>query len=482
MATTYYVSSSDGNDGNSGLTEDLAWATFNGNVNNTSKFTADDTVKFKCGDTFNDAGDWEFRSTGTSSGYITLTSYGTGAKPIFSIPNNNTTGLLVNGRNYIIFDGIDFQDGMVDKIKLQLMSATNCIVRNCDFSGNVTDHALRVYGGSCENLTIDNCTFTDAGHLDVIRIYATTPEAINNITVSNCTIVGTAGNGIYIYCDESINDAGYKPQNITIDNNSISDTGYCAIVAVMDNSTISNNICTNIGYITTPNINAIQLGDCDDCIIEGNSISTVRTSVPDGSGIILDFAYADDDHITERAIVRNNYIYDCNDGAGVSTYKSANCIIYNNIIVNCDQGMSGANSNSVNNLFYNNVIYNPTDNCLKLRSSSTAVAYNNIFYGAVGSGVRLETGATVTEDYNCYYDCGTNFTGGVIGANSFESDPLFRSPTDYHLQKTSPCRDSGTLISSITTDYEGNPRKMGSGQDMGAYEYYKARIKNATLR
>jgi hypothetical protein len=57
--------------------------------------------------------------------------------------------------------------------------------------------------------------------------------------------------------------------------------------------------------------------------------------------------------------------------------------------------------------------------------------------------------------------------------NSFLAVPSdhFVNPTsDFHLKPTSPAVDAGTSTDAPNTDLEGNPRPVGAGFDMGAYE------------
>jgi hypothetical protein len=82
-ATTYYVSSSMGNDGNDGLSQGAAFATI-AKVN-TLSLQPDDRVLFKCGDTWQ-AEQLVIRWSGTSSAPIEFSSYPAGCtnKPVFS--------------------------------------------------------------------------------------------------------------------------------------------------------------------------------------------------------------------------------------------------------------------------------------------------------------------------------------------------------------------------------------------------------------
>jgi hypothetical protein len=41
---------------------------------------------------------------------------------------------------------------------------------------------------------------------------------------------------------------------------------------------------------------------------------------------------------------------------------------------------------------------------------------------------------------------------------------------DYHLQATSPVRDSGNTLSAVPVDYDGTARPLGAGYAIGAFE------------
>ena len=76
--STYYISSSLGNDLNNGLSENTAWKT----LENISKISGGDTVKLKCGDTF--FGSIAVPDCNTTQCQTCITSYGDGEKPIIS--------------------------------------------------------------------------------------------------------------------------------------------------------------------------------------------------------------------------------------------------------------------------------------------------------------------------------------------------------------------------------------------------------------
>jgi len=59
----------------------------------------------------------------------------------------------------------------------------------------------------------------------------------------------------------------------------------------------------------------------------------------------------------------------------------------------------------------------------------------------------------------------------VGAAKNLTADPNFVSyPTNLHLSSGSPCIDVGTAEGAPSTDGDGNPRPVGAGFDIGAYE------------
>lgn len=85
---------------------------------------------------------------------------------------------------------------------------------------------------------------------------------------------------------------------------------------------------------------------------------------------------------------------------------------------------------------------------------------NSIIHGNFGAsqGVNLASGIQVQ-----------NSAGDDLGA----SNPLFvNAPLDYHLQSTSPARNSGNNLNTIgASDLEGRSRVLEGTVDLGAYEF-----------
>jgi len=113
---------------------------------------------------------------------------------------------------------------------------------------------------------------------------------------------------------------------------------------------------------------------------------------------------------------------------------------------------------------------------------------NSTVYGNTGVGLQCDTGATSTHvrntiaygntGGNILNNCGATVAKNLCAALSAEcavfGDPLFvAAPGDLHLGNGSPGINAGELISSITVDYDGNPRQQDT-QDIGAYERTQA--------
>jgi len=149
--------------------------------------------------------------------------------------------------------------------------------------------------------------------------------------------------------------------------------------------------------------------------------------------------------------------------------------IKNNIFANdpSDRGSWGVLGTSLRNaVVVNNVFANIRYFGVGLRDSShNGVVRNNIFYNFGGSSIYFSEGDNLDGDYNIIHGGGRV---PVTGANDMVGiDPLFVDPSgfNFELQSNSPARDSGSSVQAPSTDIIGVSRPLGSGYDIGAYEY-----------
>jgi len=108
------------------------------------------------------------------------------------------------------------------------------------------------------------------------------------------------------------------------------------------------------------------------------------------------------------------------------------------------------------------------DNAYEGVEGGTLAITNSIIWN--NDGMEITAGEVVNY---CDVD------GGYAGAGNIDVNPMFDNPAalDFRLAVGSPCVDTGTVV-NINHDCIGNPRPMGSGFDLGAYELDPAPILN----
>jgi hypothetical protein len=452
-AATYYVSSSDGSDSDSGLTEALAWATLT-KINATT-FAAGDSILFKRGDTFR--GGISQNEDGTNSDWIVYGAYGTGAKPLilgakdlsatgdWELHSGNvwkttaTLGTIQDDISNLIFNNEAYCG--YKKKSIDSLNAAH------KFYYNRTDDLLYLYATSNPGTFYTH--IEAAGNYDVAQglLYWITSSYIK---VKDLDVRYSSAAGIETH------------------------TGNCITIEDCDVSYIGGE------WLVVDDASLTRLG---------NGISMVQTN--------------------DSIIVRRCNVSQCFD-AGISPqYWSAssmtNMWIYSNIITNCwysYETWCGAISTLTNIHFYNNTCVAAGDcwsgSTLQRPDAdgashvlihtlagtvSNITVRNNILKDSEHFGFKVNDNiAKLTSDYNLIFcdtiayanetDKYTTLAAWVAAvsqdANSVSGDPLFTSATDFHLLSGSPAIDAGTDL-DLTTDYYGST--IGTLPDIGAIEY-----------
>ncbi len=114
-----------------------------------------------------------------------------------------------------------------------------------------------------------------------------------------------------------------------------------------------------------------------------------------------------------------------------------------------------------------------------VRNSIVADAYGLAFFGpsvnlTAENNIFYRPGAADQVEAN-----GRTYTAarlGKLGPGNTSADPCFVRPAwgadgDYHLRRCSPAIDTGGDIGAPADDLEGRVRPLGSGHDIGAYEW-----------
>ncbi len=165
----------------------------------------------------------------------------------------------------------------------------------------------------------------------------------------------------------------------------------------------------------------------------------------------------------------NGYVYIKERSATPPSFPG----IYNNTIL----GIGGANGG-------NGIDLGTNASCtVDLKNNILAGLYAGIYHNARVSILKSDYSDFFAVSYIGWlvsnYPTLAAWTvalGGCPGldheCNSKNSDPLFRSPSDFNLLSGSPCRDAGKDLSVLfNSDILGVQRPQGPAWDMGAYEY-----------
>ncbi|MFC1453839.1 hypothetical protein ACFLQL_01530 [Verrucomicrobiota bacterium] len=275
---------------------------------------------------------------------------------------------------------------------------------------------------------------------------------------------------------------------------------------------VTNGVYTNIGS----SVDSIVYSDCDidirsmngatDTIIKGTDAMRCVTlnnsnaslwgftllngrGVSEGGGVkggkIYNCAISNNsavygggafNSVLVNCIINSNYAY---IGAGVYGGSLYNCELLNNISAQKGGGVSDSilyNSLlSYNASYYGGASYNSElYNCTII--SNTVDTFGAGTYS--GSNINCISWGNSTTDWLTvsYNSCGVG--DGYTNNNCITDDPIFSNSVNPRLTVTSPCKDTGTNRSWMSSywlyqgaDLDTNNRIFNSIVDMGAYEY-----------
>lgn len=279
--TTYYVSSSGGDDSNDGKSTDTPFKTVT--PINSLQLQAGDNILFKRGDTFSGAHLKPIGSGIASDGcWITIDAYGSGANPIFKTADEQAAAISLSdlstaGAYRIRNLDIDGYLGGIVAIKAdEALAFDGLIIENCNLR-NITsnqpygtvlpfpeklDTAYGMYLKHIKNAVIRNVTITTS---DIpVRMYGVL-TVFDNLTVKDSRVTGVM---LYGAAEKDANEAYVKSTDggIVVQNSRILYTGtsglYLGTTGLMIENTKGCVIKdTEIGYTTN------GAGDNDGCAV-----------------------------------------------------------------------------------------------------------------------------------------------------------------------------------------------------------------------
>jgi hypothetical protein len=229
-----------------------------------------------------------------------------------------------------------------------------------------------------------------------------------------------------------------------------------------------NHVWGNSGNGIHMNGDLSQGGDgvISGAVVEANVIhGNGRTG---GSGI-------NGDGVQSSRIV-NNILYD-NHASGISLYQidggqpSRNNFVAHNTIVQAADGRWAINIQdaSTGNHVVNNIL-------LTLHTFRGALDISTDSLSGFVSDGNAVTGRFTTNGGDSVLTLAAWQTATGQDTHSFTTTPAanFVDPStgDYHIRADSPARDAATVVTDVTTDFEGLARPSGPAWDIGADEYH----------
>lgn len=368
---TYYISFSEGNDSNSGLSESTPWKTFN-NINAIT-LQPGKKVLLKRGDTWTQ--ELNLRGNGTSTNPIELSAYGSGDRPIISRSDlTSQFCVVIQNGNYWNINNLDLRNA---KLGLYLryinsnkyganrgMTITDCHFQNMSHPGS--DAALYDYevafstgiwiGGRVntfdpdevsnpvlDGMTIQRCTFADC--IQGISTNWYWPEVnkdrVTHILIEDCHQWGKSVSGIVALSQASN--------------------------AMIRRARHTDGVAEDFEGGTT----AAFLQDCENISIDDSEFSDMKrpSGRPDGSGIDIEGG--------NHNITISNSVFHNNDGPGILMMSNP----------------GGTNANTDINIF-DNVTYNNTLNAYNDNSRREFVNWHSNSNGQVTNcGIYRSTAA-----------------------------------------------------------------------------------------
>lgn len=488
----YYVDAVTGSDSNDGKSESSAWKTF-ANVNSTV-FAAGDRILLKKGGVWNEQ--LYPKGSGSLEEPITISSYGSGGKPI--INGGGMAGAAVylrNSSNWIIQNlevtnsaaerGTIYREGiMVENANGGTVS--NIQIRN-NYVHNVSSSFRYPTGSGAEG---GPHAF---GGISVYTGGTTGTDKFDNVLIEGNTVERIGRTGIVVW-DQRWNGDGFPSTNVIIRQNYVKQADSDGILTFgVDGALIEHNVAEEGGnYSEVGQFNgsaAIWPTRGKNNIVQFNESFNTNKPEGDGQGFNLDIDSTD-------SIVQYNYSHGNKGGfmlfvdarltPGVLTGSSNSIVRYNISQNDLTHTFNFAGGVTPGTQIYNNTIYIGTGQNTKIidhewnEAGDLNAPYsfkNNIVYN-LGTGGYSLPGVNGVFEHNLFY--GNHPLTEPDDPYAITDNPMlvyqgggttgWDSVNGYKLREGSLALGAGTVIANNGgLDYWGDPVSSSSAPNIGAY-------------
>jgi hypothetical protein len=520
VATTYYISSSGGNDNSPGKGKSPATALRTLSMISKLNLKPGDSVLLKRGDLWRET--IKVPASGTTGAFITFSSYGTGANPLL-YGSEAVSGWKKNSANVWI---------SVNRFEDPHPNSSGDILSEIFFIGNDKSVKWGSYRPDAESLVAE-FDWTWNGRNILIYSSADPASAYGRVEVPQRTACIDLNGREYISVS-SVDLSFSKLQGITykypmteLSGLKIENCKICYIGGNIKNSGRENGFGIDAVY-SGMNVSGCEIHNCGR---RGISLCLYASGFV-VKNILIERNYFHDGHHTtgvdisagsksftagiDGVTIRRNLFTDQpaspflseqifiqNQKAGDKSVAVKNINIYSNIFKYPSHSAimteGGENISILNNTFYNhNTSRSITIAHVWIDTKNTSVKVkNNIFYTELNNdtnvnGLEMYSKAepAVTDaDYNLYYRINSKLRMIFVGSTGYTaadyakvrsvynwekhspapSDPLFVSSDDFHLRSGSPAIGKGTDL-QLPMDFYGKKFKAGN-PSIGACEY-----------
>jgi len=385
-------------------------------------------------------------------------------------------------------DGLDTDgDGLV------FLSGVSYI-RLCDLTVRRSpDHGVEVedtWESVAQHIEIIGLTVEDS---DVAAIHV---EGASDVAIEGCLTRESVSSGIGVWYSARVAVRGNEVVNARNDD----DRGYnewISIAGVEDFEVAENEL-----YMEAADFRGHSAIDVKESSFRGSVHHNYIHDFPEGGQIYLDAweASTDGSYSLSHVDVHANLLVDAK-GITVGSEQGGtaeNIRIFNNVIVRSyssgilisDTGLGHGGDGPRRNIhIFGNSIYDCRNHgtsaiyILSTNIESIVIQNNAIWFdpdrvvGLITAGTDGATEA-LTVDHNLVFgptECSNDYPGceEVSGwPDNVHADPLFVDGPggDLHLVPGSPAVDQGLAIPGLANDFDGNPRPLGAGVDIGAFE------------
>lgn len=513
--SAFYVSSSQGDDVNDGLSMNSPWKTLE-KVNSAS-FVPGDSILFKAGDAF--IGQLVVNGSGKEGSPIVYGRYGEGDKPVIDGAKAGggayESAVYIHNQEYIAIRDLEItNDRRISRTGVSDQKAYGIMVYNDGFK------PMNHFRFS--NLTIRDIFAVDIAGIEFNKIQvaaihfqtgandtAGEEKNIQDVVVDSCYISRTNKLGIWSRHGGGSagigNDSINRNMNMVFRNNHFFETGGSGIVASRTyNCLLENNLFEYTGSDADPRMTARGSGawfwNCRNVVAQYNTSLHVRGPA-DSYGMHMDFA-------NKNILFQYNYSEDSEGGFVEILGDNSNCAWRYNISVNdglrtnaktiwvSDYAGESNRVKSDSIYIYNNSIY-AGDNLTPDIGivAEKADMYNNIFYAAggatIGENVTLDIPMDSLRIVNNLY-----FGGIAADFKNLDSNPLIQDPRyvnagspeaeAYRLNSGSPAIGKGIIKDQPSfpmlgkgifehisptpdADFFGNPVSSNHPLNIGSY-------------